>query len=165
MSGEGDNNRDQLDPKQPEHRGFRSYVWGIGLELLVILVPIALMRWADMYEQGDNGKNQLELKQQERHDFRSYVWGFGLGLLLTLLPFALVYWPEIPRSPLLIVIGVFALAQMLVHLRFFLHIGFKQKREDLHLILFSALILIIMVAGTIWIMASLALRMTMPASP
>lgn len=103
--------------------------------------------------------------QEERRDFRSYVWGFCLALLLTVVPFALVYWSAIPRFPLLIVIGVFALAQILVHFRFFLHIGFKQKREDLLLILFSALLLTIMVAGTIWIMATLSMRMPLPMSP
>jgi cytochrome o ubiquinol oxidase operon protein cyoD len=117
-----------------------------------------------MSGQGDNWRDQLQRQQQERRDFFSYVWGFGLGLLLTLVPFALVHGAHIPRFPLLIVIGALALVQMLVHFRLFLHIGFKQKREDLHLILFSALLLIIMVAGTIWIMASLALRMTIPAS-
>ena len=45
--------------------------------------------------------------------------------------------------------------------RHLLHIGFEKNRDDLLLILFSALLLIIMVAGTIWIMASLALRMAM----
>ena len=60
-------------------------------------------------------------------------------------------------------IGDFALVQMLVHFRFFLHIGFRQKREDLQLLLFSALLLTIVVAGTIWIMASLAQRMAMPS--
>ncbi len=118
-----------------------------------------------MSGQGDNWRDQLQLQQQERRDFRSYVWGIGLGLFLTLVPFALVYWAFIPRFPLLILIGALALVQMMVHFRCFLHIGFKQKREDLHLILFSILLLTIMVAGTVWIMASLALRMTMPASP
>jgi cytochrome o ubiquinol oxidase subunit IV len=112
-----------------------------------------------MSELADNRSDQLELQQQERREFRSYVWGFGLALLLTVVPFALVHWVGIPRFPLLIVIGAFALVQMLVHFRFFLHIGFKQKREDLQLILFSTLLLTIMVAGTIWIMASLAMRM------
>jgi cytochrome o ubiquinol oxidase operon protein cyoD len=120
---------------------------------------------ADMSGQGNNWRDQSQRQQQERRDFFSYVWGIGLGLLLTLVPFALVHWAYIPRFPLLIVIGEFALVQMVVHFRFFLHIGFKQKREDLHLILFSTLLLTIMVVGTIWIMASLALRMTMPASP
>lgn len=101
--------------------------------------------------------------KQERREFRSYVWGLSLALLLTVVPFALVHWAGLPRLPLMIVIGVFALVQMLVHFRFFLHIGLRQNREDLQLILFSALLLTLMVAGTIWIMASLALRMAMPA--
>ncbi|MEO7013182.1 MAG: cytochrome o ubiquinol oxidase subunit IV [Dokdonella sp.] len=102
------------------------------------------------------------LKQEERRELRSYLWGFGFALLLTLVSFALVYWPTLPKLPLLILIGAFALMQMLVHFRFFLHINFRQKREDLLLILFSALLLTIMVAGTIWIMANLAVRMAMP---
>ena len=102
---------------------------------------------------------------QERRDFRSYVWGAAGALVLTLVPFALVHWGALARWPLLIVIGIFALIQMLVHFRFFLHIGLRQKREDLQLLLFSALLLIIMVAGTIWIMASLAMRMAMPMPP
>ncbi|MEO6798634.1 MAG: cytochrome C oxidase subunit IV family protein [Rhodanobacter sp.] len=119
-----------------------------------------------MSELTHTSEEQADLEREERHDFHSYVWGVGLALLLTVLPFALVHWvPSIPHFPLLIVIGAFALVQMLVHFRFFLHIGFRQKREDLQLILFSALLLIIMVAGTLWIMASLAMRMAMPGSP
>lgn len=107
------------------------------------------------------GDDVARLKQDEQREFRSYVWGIGLALLLTLVPFALVNWTPLSRLTVLIVIGAFALLQMLVHFRFFLHIGFKQKREDLQLILFSALLLTIMVAGTIWIMTSLATRMAM----
>lgn len=103
--------------------------------------------------------------EEERRDFRTYAWGITLALLLTLVPFALVHWTGVPRFPLLVVIGVFALVQMIVHLRFFLHINLSEKREDLQLILFSTLVLIIMVGGTVWIMGSLALRMAMPGMP
>lgn len=118
-----------------------------------------------MSEQAHDVENQSEPEREERREYRSYVWGAGLALLLTLAPFALVQWTTMPRFALLVVIGVLALVQMLVHFRFFLHIGFRQKREDLQLILFSALLLTIMVAGTIWIMASLATRMAMPGMP
>lgn len=118
-----------------------------------------------MREQVNTTEDQADLEREERQEFRSYVWGVGLALLLTLVPFALVHWAGLPRSALLIVIGAFALVQMVVHFRFFLHIGFRQKREDLQLILFSTLLLIIMVGGTIWIMFSLAQRMTMPMLP
>lgn len=102
---------------------------------------------------------ESDLRQKERSEFRSYVWGIGLALALTVVPFALVHWGSVPRLWALILIGAFALVQIVVHFRFFLHIGFGQKREDLQLILFSTLLFIIMVAGTIWIMASLAMRM------
>jgi cytochrome o ubiquinol oxidase operon protein cyoD len=107
-------------------------------------------------------ETRSERGAEERKALRSYVWGVGLALLLTVLPFALVHWAAMSRFWLLIVIGALALAQMVVHFRFFLHIGFKEKREDLQLIVFSALLLLIMVAGTIWIMASLAVRMALP---
>ena len=118
-----------------------------------------------MSKQAHTIELDADLQRDERREFQSCLWGIGLALLLTVVPFALVQWTAVPRFPLLIVIGAFALVQMLVHFRFFLHIGFRKKREDLHLILFSALLLTIMVAGTIWIMASLATRMAMPGSP
>lgn len=115
-----------------------------------------------MSQQTHDAGNAASLRLEERKTFHSYLWGIGLALVLTLLPFALVYWAALPRFPALVVIGVFALLQMVVHFRFFLHIRFSENRDDLQLILFSTLLLVIMVAGTIWIMASLALRMGMP---
>jgi cytochrome o ubiquinol oxidase operon protein cyoD len=106
-------------------------------------------------------EGQPQRSAEERKELRSYVWGVGLALVLTLVPFAMVHWTFLPRLWLLIVIGAFALAQMLVHFRFFLHIGLKGRREDLQLIVFSAVLLTIMVAGTIWIMTSLTMRMAM----
>lgn len=110
-------------------------------------------------------RDRTERSEEERRDLRSYLWGVGLALLLTLVPFALVHWVALPHFPLLIAIAAFALAQMIVQFRFFLHISFSQKREDLQLILFSTLVLILLVGGTIWIMGSLALRMAMPMLP
>ena len=115
-----------------------------------------------MTEHTHDGSAQTDGKSDERREFLFYVWGLGLALSLTLVPFALVHWSAIPRSPLLIAIGAFALVQMVVHFRFFLHLGLRRTREDLQLILFSTLLLIIMVAGTVWIMASLATRMVLP---
>jgi cytochrome o ubiquinol oxidase subunit IV len=118
-----------------------------------------------MMAQVDDASDRTGRSQRERRDLLSYAWGIGLALVLTLVPFALVRGAGIARLPLLMVIGAFALVQMIVHFRFFLHISFRQKREDLQLILFSTLVLIILVGGTVWIMASRALRMAMPMQP
>ena len=118
-----------------------------------------------MIDQTRYGPETATRKLEERKDFHAYVWGIALALLLTLVPFALVRWAALPRLPILSVIGAFALVQVVVHFRFFLHIGWRQKRDDLLLILFSTLLLVIMVAGTIWIMANLAMRMALPVQP
>lgn len=95
-----------------------------------------------------------------RRELTSYIIGFGLAVVLTGFAFGLVNWSLLPHFWLLVAIGIFAVVQMIVHFRFFLHIDFsQQKREDLQLILFSTLILALMVGGTIWILGNLALRM------
>lgn len=64
-----------------------------------------------------------------------------------------------PLTTLAIVFGL-ALVQMVVHFRFFLHVSLrKSAREDLQLILFSTLIVILMVSGTLVILFNLRERM------
>jgi len=95
-----------------------------------------------------------------RRELHSYIWGIGLALAFTLVPFALVFWSALSTWGLLIAIGVFAFLQIIAHFRFFLHINPpRQNVDDLHLILFSSLILFVMAGGTIWIMFNLAMRM------
>ncbi len=75
-------------------------------------------------------------------------------------PVALVVRTDVPPKITMITLGVCALLQLVVHLRFFLHIDLsRQKREDLQLILFSVMLLTIMAGGTIWIMVNLSMRM------
>jgi cytochrome o ubiquinol oxidase subunit IV len=93
-------------------------------------------------------------------ELRGYLIGFALALALTVSPFALVFLGGFTSGTTLSVLGICALLQVIVHLRFFLHIDLsRQKREDLQLILFSLLLLSIMAVGTIWIMGNLAMRM------
>jgi cytochrome o ubiquinol oxidase operon protein cyoD len=95
-----------------------------------------------------------------RRDLRNYALGLFWAVALTALAFGLVAWSPFERSTTLALVGLLALVQMVVHLRYFLHIDLsRQKREDLQLILFSALILMLMAGGTIWVLANLAERM------
>jgi cytochrome o ubiquinol oxidase subunit IV len=96
----------------------------------------------------------------KRDEIRSYAIGYGLALALTAAAFAAVRWPVfVPTTTLSVVFGL-ALVQMVVHFRFFLHISFqKSARDDLQLILFSTLIVILMVSGTLVILFNLRERM------
>jgi cytochrome o ubiquinol oxidase operon protein cyoD len=98
--------------------------------------------------------------QSKRADIRTYVIGYVAALGLTGAAFAAVRWPSIGSSATLAVVLGLALAQMIVHFRFFLHITLaKSARDDLRLILFSTLIIILMVSGTLVILLNLRGRM------
>jgi cytochrome o ubiquinol oxidase operon protein cyoD len=101
-------------------------------------------------------KNQAEY----RRELRSYIVGFAGAAILTGIAFANVAWGGLSRAAILWIVGVSAIVQIVVHFRFFLHIDLsKSKRDDLVLILFSALIVILMVGGTIWILGNQQMRM------
>lgn len=102
----------------------------------------------------------MNLQAEYRKELRSYLTGLGLAVLLTAIAFGCVIWNGWPRNVLLWVIGAAAVVQIIVHFRYFLHIDLsKSKRDDLQLILFSFLILVLMVGGTIWILLNLHNRM------
>ena len=99
------------------------------------------------------------------HGRKSYLIGFALALVLTAIPFALVATNALPKPHTLIVIGVAAVIQVLVHLRYFLHLDLTTTpRENLLAIAFAAILIVIMVGGSFWIMLDLHRRMAM-ASP
>lgn len=101
-------------------------------------------------------ENQLEYAKE----LRSYRTGFILALVLSAVAFALVAWGALPPGPLLTTVFVLGLIQILVHFRFFLHIDLsRSKRDDLDLLLFSTLIILLMVGGTLVILFNLHHRM------
>jgi cytochrome o ubiquinol oxidase operon protein cyoD len=99
---------------------------------------------------GDEGEHNLRTR------LLGYVIGLGLALLLTATSFFiagthLVWQPSIP-----VAIIVLAIAQMGVHLVFFLHITTGPDNTNNVLALaFGVLIVILVVGGSIWIMEHL----------
>jgi heme/copper-type cytochrome/quinol oxidase subunit 4 len=61
---------------------------------------------------------------------RPYVTGFALALVLTGIPFGLVVADLLPRFATLVVIALLALVQVMVHLRFFLHIDLPSTPRE-----------------------------------
>lgn len=95
-----------------------------------------------------------------RRDLATYGTGYGLALVLTLGAFGIVYFRLLaPQTALDVILGL-ALIQVITHLRFFLHIDLKRSaRSDLHLILFSVGVIVLMVVGTLVILGNLRMRM------
>ncbi len=138
--------------------GTRKHLVDLALILLMTIISLALSRLLGVAQTADGPPDNG--MAEYRREFRSYIYGIILAFGLTCIPFALVYWSVISGLWLSIAIGAFALIQIVVHLRFFLHIDPpRQKVDDLHLILFTTLVLAIMAGGTIWILANLATRM------
>ncbi|EEE35689.1 Prokaryotic Cytochrome C oxidase subunit IV superfamily [Rhodobacteraceae bacterium KLH11] len=97
-----------------------------------------------------------------RRERRRYVIGYGGSLLLTFVVFGIAYQFGIETPGVYMTIGLLGLAQLVVQLVYFLHIDRRRSsREDLDLILFSTLVLLIIIGGTIWVLGNLAMRMHM----
>ena len=102
----------------------------------------------------------MNTDREMRTDLATYGTGFVLAVLLTVVAFGSVAFGHLSQHTRYIVIAVTAVVQVLVHFRCFLHIDLsKSKRDDLQLILFSTLIVLIMVGGTLWILGSQKMRM------
>lgn len=100
---------------------------------------------------------QTEMFHRER---RRYLIGYGGSLVLTMAVFMVAYRYGIETPGVYLTIGLLGLAQLIVQLVYFLHIDRRRSsREDLDLVLFSTLVLLIIILGTVWILGNLSVRM------
>lgn len=107
--------------------------------------------------------DDLSLKeiQKEWHGtLKSYLVGFVVCVLLTAASFFLVITRILSGSALMYAIIGLALVQAIIQLLFFLHVGQEAKpRWETVVFYFMLLILLIIVLGSLWIMADLNERM------
>ena len=97
---------------------------------------------------------------QQKYDIaanvRSYVIGLALAILLTVASFWVLHTKLIWAPGIGMALAVLAVAQMGVHLVFFLHITTGPDNTNNVLALaFGVLIVTLVVAGSLWIMANL----------
>lgn len=91
---------------------------------------------------------------------KSYAIGFILSMVLTAVPFALVMYGELSSVATVIAIFSAAVVQILTHLHYFLHLnGSSKARWNVLALLFSVLIMILIIGGTLWIMYHLNYRL------
>lgn len=100
----------------------------------------------------------------------SYVAGFVLSLLLTLTAYWLVLQHKNSHQPLfshrflIITIIVLAVTQLFVQLVFFLHLDSESRpRWNLLVTSLAAIVVLILVLGSLWIMNNLNYHMDSPA--
>lgn len=96
-----------------------------------------------------------------------YLVGFLLSVLLTAIPFWLVMGNVMasPKVTAFVVLG-FAAVQMVVHMVYFLHLNAKVEGGwSLLALIFTAALVIIMLAGSIWVMYHLNTNMTPTPDP
>lgn len=91
---------------------------------------------------------------------KSYITGFILSIILTGIPFWMVMDGSAAKTTTLAVVVICAVVQVVVHLVYFLHLDRKSEGGwNLVAIVFSALIILIVVVGSLWIMWNLNYNM------
>jgi cytochrome o ubiquinol oxidase subunit IV len=86
-------------------------------------------------------------------EIRGYLIGLALATLLTVASFAVIYAELIWQPAIPAALGVLAIAQMGVHLVFFLHLTTAPDNTNNALALaFGVLIVALLIGGSIWIM-------------
>ncbi len=121
------------------------------------------MSQADDYDHGRDLAPGDEPEESAGHWVRNYLIGLGFASVLTAASFwavgaQLIWGPAIP-----VAIIVLAIAQMGVHLVFFLHVTTGPDNTNNVLALaFGLLVVFLLIAGSVWIMGHLNQRMMQP---
>jgi cytochrome o ubiquinol oxidase operon protein cyoD len=88
--------------------------------------------------------------------WHGYLIGYVSSAFLTTAAFILATNDWMPRASVVAAVSVLAIAQMLVHLIFFLHINTApEQRTNILAFATTMLIILIVVVGSLWIMAHL----------
>jgi cytochrome o ubiquinol oxidase operon protein cyoD len=106
---------------------------------------------------GDVGPGYIEATEYSiREGLQGYVLGLILAALLTIASFYIVgaHWVWGPGIP--VALAVLAIAQIGVHLVFFLHLtSAPDNTNNILALAFGVMIVVLVVGGSLWIMANL----------
>ncbi|NIY91208.1 cytochrome o ubiquinol oxidase subunit IV [Vibrio diazotrophicus] len=92
-----------------------------------------------------------------------YVKGFIASLILTIIPFYFVATQSLPKDITYAILFGCAVIQVIVHFIYFLHMEIKTDEGKWNFVslMFTALVVLILIAGSIWIMWNLNVNMSM----
>jgi len=107
-----------------------------------------------------DGHHEIEMPHASMRD---YVIGFVMSVILTAIPFWLVMERPLSDGATVAVIMVFAAVQIVVHMVFFLHMSPKAEGGwSITSLTFTIIIVVIMLAGSLWVMHHLNTNMMPP---
>ena len=114
----------------------------------------------------DHGGHDHHGDAEPHSSLRDYTIGFVLSVILTAIPFWLVMAKVIAdRNTAVLVLGGFAVVQILVHMVYFLHMNGKVEGGWTMLsTIFTVVFVAIAIAGTLWVMFHMNANM-MPEHP
>ena len=114
---------------------------------------------ADPHHATD-GHHEIEMPHASMRD---YVIGFVLSVILTAIPFWLVMTMPLSAGATGAIIMGFAVVQIVVHMVFFLHMSPKAESGwSITSLAFTIIIVVIMLAGSMWVMHHLNTNMMPP---
>jgi len=98
--------------------------------------------------------NAASHEHQGAHgSFKSYVIGFLLSIVLTIIPLVVVLNDMLSRTATIALILIMAVLQFAVQLVFFMHLKEGENaRWNMMALILGLVILVTIVAGSIWIM-------------
>lgn len=100
----------------------------------------------------------------EHGSLRSYATGLLLSIAMTAAAFGIVMSGALSSAATMAIVVGLCVAQLLVQLVFFLHLGFgPRQRGNAGIFICTALLIVIVVAGSLWVMHNANLNM-MPTS-
>lgn len=92
--------------------------------------------------------------------FGSYMIGFVLSVILTVIPFWLVMNGTLDNATTTAVILALAVVQIIVHMVYFLHMnGRVEGGWSMLAMIFTVIVVVIMFAGSLWVMYHLNTNM------
>ena len=102
----------------------------------------------------DHGHDHHDHDVGPHSSFSGYMVGFVLSIILTAIPFWLVMNKVIAdRTTAVLVLGAFAVVQILVHMVCFLHMNGKiEGGWTMLTTIFSVIFVAIVISGTLWVM-------------
>ena len=116
--------------------------------------------------QTDHTGHQTGHAGADHGSVKTYLTGFILSIILTVIPFGMVMAKMGSRVTLIRVIVALGLVQILVHLVYFLHMNrSSESRWNVTALVFTAVIMAIVVGGSLWIMGHLDSNMMLTSGP